>query len=147
MPVPPLGHVSISSPPTNLRSVPESNFGEGLRAPTFSLVAASRRTGQVVQCAEQELNLQSSKASGLQPPRLADAQPTHVVQVAREGVEPTNNHEGLNFAALPVCVPRHVSVPDGIRTHGLLRDRQASTPLLCEDEIICHSLFVISHGR
>ena len=29
-------------------------------------------------------------------------------KVAREGVEPTNNHEGLSFAALPVCVPRRL---------------------------------------
>ena len=32
------------------------------------------------------------------------------VQVAREGIEPTNNHEGLSFAALPVCVPRRGSL-------------------------------------
>ena len=58
------------------------------------------------QCAGQELNLQSSKAGGLQPLGLTNAQPTHIVnQVAREGVEPTDDHEGLSFAALPVCVP------------------------------------------
>ena len=75
------------------------------------------------------------------------------VLVARVGVEPTNSHEGLSFVALPVCVPRHFksdlrmpfcgiifistirilhsaikSVPDGICTHGLHRDRVASTP-------------------
>ena len=33
--------------------------------------------------------------------------------LARVGVEPTE-HEGLSFAALPDCVPRHVSVLDGI---------------------------------
>ena len=31
-----------------------------------------------------------------------------LVEVAREGVEPTDDHEGLSFAALPVCVPCHV---------------------------------------
>jgi hypothetical protein len=66
---------------------------------------------RIQKCAEQELNLQCSKASGLQPPGLANAQPTQVVSVAREGVEPTNDHEGLSFAALPVCVPRHFVVP------------------------------------
>ncbi len=39
---------------------------------------ADRRTGHI-QCAGQELNLHSPKAGGLQPLRLADAQPTHVV--------------------------------------------------------------------
>ena len=63
-------------------------------------------------CAEQELNLQSSKASGLQPLGPTNAQPTHVVQVARVRVELTDDHEGLSFAALPVCVPCHVSTPD-----------------------------------
>ena len=40
------------------------------------------------------------------------------------------SHEGLSFAALPVCVPCRSapSVPDRIRTDDLLRDRQASTP-------------------
>ena len=46
-----------------------------------------RRTGHV-QCAGQELNLQSPKAGGLQPLRLADAQPTHVDRMAQAGVEP-----------------------------------------------------------
>jgi hypothetical protein len=71
-------------------------------------------------CAEQELNLQSSKASGLQPPGLANAQPTLVVSVAREGVEPTNDHEGLSFAALTVCVPRPVCLPHEIVVPELL---------------------------
>ena len=39
---------------------------------------ADRRTGR--QCVEQELNLHSVNAGGLQPLRLANAQPTHVVQ-------------------------------------------------------------------
>jgi len=34
------------------------------------------------------LNLQSPKAGGLQPLRLADAQPTHVDRMAQAGVEP-----------------------------------------------------------
>jgi hypothetical protein len=44
-------------------------------------------------------------AGGLQPLGLANAQPTHFVPVARVGVEPTDDHQGLNLAALPVCVP------------------------------------------
>lgn len=72
------------------------------------------------------------------------------------GVEPTNDHQGLSLAALPVCVPCQESnlqepnsknqyeygiwflkfgssgplrsVPDGIRTHDLHRDKVASTP-------------------
>ena len=48
----------------------------------------------------------SIRTTGLQPAGPANAQPTHIaVRVARVGVEPTNNHEGLSFAALPVCVP------------------------------------------
>src|SRR5262245_7673903 len=55
--------------------------------------------------------------------------PNRHISVARVGVEPTANHEGLSFAALPVCVPcRHKSVPDGIRTRGLHRDRVTRTP-------------------
>ena len=69
---------------------------------------AVRRTGHVCQCVGTELNRQSPKAGGLQPLGHANAQPTHVVQVARVGVEPTGDHEGLSFAALPVCVPCHV---------------------------------------
>ena len=65
-------------------------------------------SGPCCQCAEQELNLQSSKAGGLQPLGPANAQSTHVVQVARVRVELTDDHEGLSFAALPVCVPRRV---------------------------------------
>ena len=34
-------------------------------------------------------------------------------RVTRVGVEPTE-HEGLSFAALPDCVPCHISVLDGI---------------------------------
>ena len=59
---------------------------------------------------------------GVEPPQSDDhwvtaslarqCMPT-LVSVARVGVEPTNNHEGLNFAALPVCVPCHVSALDG----------------------------------
>lgn len=48
------------------------------------------------------------QAAALQAVRLANAQPTRVVRVARVGVEPTDVHEGLSFAALPVCVPRHL---------------------------------------
>jgi hypothetical protein len=42
---------------------------------------------KIERCAGQELNLQSSKAGGLQPLGLANAQPTQVI--ARVGVEPT----------------------------------------------------------
>ena len=100
------------------------------------------------QCAGQELNLQSSKAGGLQPLGPANAQPTHEsglrleavglrplsstsslgsqasrLQVAREGVEPTNDHEGLSFAALPVCVPCRFRLPaSGSRPQGIASD-------------------------
>ena len=43
-------------------------------------------------------------------PALACLWVKHVrLPVARVGVEPTNNHEGLSFAALPVCVPRRLT--------------------------------------
>jgi hypothetical protein len=91
---------------------------------------ADRRTGR--QCVGQELNLHSSKAAALQAVRLANAQPAHVLSIARVGIEPTDDHQGLSLAALPVCVPCQrmalASVPDGIRTHDLHRDRVASTP-------------------
>ena len=60
------------------------------------------------------------EAGGLQPLGHANAQPTHNDRVTRVGVEPTD-HEGrappssvVAFAALPDCVPCHVSVLDGI---------------------------------
>ena len=55
-------------------------------------------------CVGQELNLQASRAGGLQPVGHANAQPTHVVRVAQAGVEPAH-HQGLSLAALPICVP------------------------------------------
>ena len=69
-------------------------------------------------------------------------------RVARMGVEPTDIHEGLSFAALPVCVPcclvqrpRWDLNPgtDRARMPGLvlLRDRQASTPG-CSTRTYCH---------
>ena len=42
------------------------------------------------------------KAGGLQPLGLAVAQPTRIGTVARAGVEPANDHQGLSPAALPV---------------------------------------------
>ena len=84
---------------------------------------ADRRTGR--QCVGQELNLHSSKAAALQAVRLANAQPAHVLQVARVGIEPTDDHQGLSLAGLRT-VP--ASVPGGIRTRDLHRDRVASTP-------------------
>ncbi len=33
--------------------------------------------------------------------------PADAFRVAQAGVEPADNHEGLSFAVLPVCVPRH----------------------------------------
>src|SRR5262245_14327803 len=62
----------------------------------------------------------------------------------------TRSHEGLSFAALPICIPcrqslsplrsgtpvarARLNVPDGIRTHDLRLDRATSTPLLREDK-------------
>ena len=48
---------------------------------------ADRRTGHL-QCAGQELNLQSLLAADLQSVGLADAQPTHIDRMAQAGVEP-----------------------------------------------------------
>jgi hypothetical protein len=73
------------------------------------------------------LNLHSTFAGGLQPLRLANAQPTHVSE-ARVGIEPTDDHQGLSLVALPSLRTVPSSVPDGIRTHDLHRDRVASTP-------------------
>ena len=72
---------------------------------------ADRRTGR--QCVGQELNLHSSKAAALQAVRLANAQPAHVLQVARVGIEPTDDHQGLSLVALPVCVPCQQASPAG----------------------------------
>jgi hypothetical protein len=72
---------------------------------------ADRRTGR--QCVGQELNLHSSKAAALQAVRLANAQPAHVLSVARVGIEPTDDHQGLSLAALPVCVPCQQASPAG----------------------------------
>jgi hypothetical protein len=67
---------------------PGTNWHECLWSPRLrAWNPASKRTGHI-QCAGQESNLQSSKAGGLQPLRLANAQPTRLV-VARVGVEPT----------------------------------------------------------
>jgi hypothetical protein len=59
---------------------------------------------------------------GVEPPQSDDhwvtassarqCMPT-LVPVARVGVEPTDDHEGLSFAAFPVCVPCHVNALDG----------------------------------
>ena len=109
LPIPPHGFVN-QRPVRESNRAPigmDANWSPRLRAWN----PAYKRTGHV-QCAGQESNLQSSKAGGLQPLRLANAQPTHV-EVARVGVEPTIR-EGLSFAALPVCVPRYKSVPDRI---------------------------------
>ena len=46
------------------------------------------------------MNLHSVHAGGLQPLRLANAQPTQF-PVARVGIEPTDDHQGLSLAALP----------------------------------------------
>lgn len=72
---------------------------------------ADRRTGR--QCVGQELNLHSSKAAALQAVRLANAQPAHLLSVARVGIEPTDDHQGLSLAALPVCVPCQQASPAG----------------------------------
>jgi hypothetical protein len=64
------------------------------------------------QCVGQELNLHSVYAGGLQPLRLANAQPTQF-SVARVGIEPTDVHQGLSLAALPVCVPCQQASPMG----------------------------------
>jgi hypothetical protein len=87
---------------------------------------------QIDKCVGQESNLHCRQAGGLQPLRHANAQPTRIcsLEVARVGVEPTD-HEGLSFAALPICVPCPISISrsvfDGIRTHDLHRDRVAGT--------------------
>ena len=72
---------------------------------------ADRRTGR--QCVGQELNLHSSKAAALQAVRLANAQPAHLLSVARVGIEPTDDHQDLSLAALPVCVPCQQASPAG----------------------------------
>ena len=81
----------------------------GNRTRLFSLRGWSptdRRTGQI-ECAGQELNLQCSKAGGLRPPRLANAQPTHVFSGTGRSRTDRQHHQGLSLAAFPVCVPRH----------------------------------------
>jgi hypothetical protein len=85
------------------------------------------------QCVGQESNLHCP-AGGWVTATWARQCPADAVflsfGMARVGVEPTH-HEGLSFAALPVCVPcpfsDFSSVFDGIRTHDLHRDRVAGT--------------------
>ncbi len=75
----------------------------------------------MLQCVGQELNLHIPEAAALQAVGLANAQPTHVVPVARVVAKCTNDHEGFSFATLPDCVPRH-SISDwglGIVDYGL----------------------------
>ncbi len=76
LPVAPLGHVEQP-----VRELNPPHQIEGL------VSYADRRTGHV-QCAGQELNLHSPKAGGLQPLRLADAQPTHVHEWRRRESNP-----------------------------------------------------------
>ena len=61
--------------------------------------SADRPTGQYVRRAGIEPAQLS--AGGLQPLRLANAQPTQVFRIARVGIEPTIVHQGLSLAALP----------------------------------------------
>ena len=95
-------------------------------------------------------------AGGLQPLGLANAQPTRVLLSSSTGGSRTHRHQGLNLAALPVCVPcqelgwrletvgRHelnassslrptasslFSSPGGIRTHDHLLVREQPSPL------------------
>ena len=67
--------------------------------------------------------------AGLRPVGLANAQSSHVLQVAQAGVEPAVT----KVLAWPLCGFAYramfvESALDGIWTRDLLRDRQASTP-------------------
>lgn len=80
------------------------------------------------QCVGQELNLQSPKAGGLRPPRLANAQPTHrKPQTTQRGFEPTSTtltgRRALRAAPRGRHGTRHG--PGGSRTLNLLLLRQA----------------------
>jgi hypothetical protein len=70
---------------------------------------------QIDECVGQESNLQCHQAGGLQSLGHANAQPTRICsfEVARVGVEPTD-HEGLSFAALPICVPCLFSISPSV---------------------------------
>ena len=94
LPVPPLGH--LFSGPCGNRTRLSSLRGWRPEPIDERAMLSVRRAG--VEPA------QPRRLAALQPVGLADAQPTHVLQVAQAGVEPAD-HEGLSFAALPVCVP------------------------------------------
>jgi hypothetical protein len=88
---------------------------------------ADRRTGR--QCVGQELNLHSAMRVGyshlgspMPSRREIPSPPTPLPQstggegrnlVARVGIEPTDDHQGLSLAALPVCVPCQQASPMG----------------------------------
>src|SRR5262245_23528242 len=81
-------------------------------------------------CAGQELNLQSPEAGGLQPFRLANAQPTHVSSTGGSRTHRARRFELRRFASLrtALSVSNRKGVPGRIRTDDLHRDRVASTP-------------------
>jgi hypothetical protein len=123
--IPPLGHtpgrtktgsvLALEPAPGWKQPARESNPSTRIEKP-----AASPDAEQAgCQCVGQELNLHSD-AGGLQPLGLADARPTLSWTVARAGVEPAIDHQGLSLAALPVCVPRHFE--------RLVRGSHPSTP-------------------
>ena len=104
LPVPPLGHV-VEQP------VRESNPPFRLEGPVS---CTDRRTSHV-ECDEQELNLQVLWGR-LGYGQLGLPMPNRRIgfQWCRRESNP-HTHEGLSFAALPICVPHHrFSALDGI---------------------------------
>ena len=94
----------------------------------------------------QESNRQSPKASGLQPLRPANAQPTHVDSSdasesrTHKGSRRFELHRFTGLRTAPFLRASPMGFEPGHRRGAvvLLRDRQASTPLLHEDVIGCY---------
>ncbi len=97
LPVPPHGHVVE-------RLVRESNPPFRLEGPASY---TDRRTSHISVRRAGVEPANPCGMAGLRPVRLANAQSSRVVRVAQAGVEPAG-HEGLSFAAMPVCVPRRI---------------------------------------
>ena len=98
LPVPPLGQISPYGNRTHLSSV------RG-----WCPLPIDQRAGK---CVGQESNLHSFLRVGYS--HLGSPMPSRrILSVARVGVEPTNDHQGLSLAALPVCVPCRRASPMG----------------------------------
>ena len=93
----PLDHGIINSSPYGNRTHPSSLRGW----------CPSPIDERAVQCVGQELNLHSAARVGYS--HLGSPMPSRRMTSSTGGIEPTDDHQGLSLAALPVCVPCRLS--------------------------------------